>query len=239
MAELRPANRHAAGADLMQFLHSEDPYVPKQRRTTEMTAYKVYTLLAAGAAAALIAGCGSSEKKAASTTSATTSAYASATKSAYAPSYAATKTTSSASKMTATKAPVAAKAPAAAAVVKISAATVSGLGKVLVNSSGRTLYTFSPDQASKVTCVGSCAAIWPPVKLASGAKPLATGEVRQSLLGSDPDPEGGRVVTYKGWPLYTYVTDSAAGMATGQALNLNGGFWYVIAPSGEIIKKKP
>ncbi|HLI31454.1 MAG TPA: hypothetical protein VKU89_01765 [Solirubrobacteraceae bacterium] len=200
-----------------------------------MTAHKSCWLLAVAAAAALIAGCGSSEKKAAASTSTSSSAYAKATTGAYAPTYA---TTTSASSMTKAAA-AASKTTAAPAGVRIATASVSGLGKVLVDSSGRTLYTFSPDNASKVTCTSSCAAVWPPLKLEAGAKPVATGVVKQSLLGSDPDPEGGSVVTYKGWPLYTYVADSAAGMASGQALPLNGGIWYVIAPSGEIITKKP
>ena len=47
------------------------------------------------------------------------------------------------------------------------------------------------------------------------------------------------MVTYAGWPLYTYVTDTTSGQANGQALNLNGGLWYVISPSGKVISKKP
>lgn len=123
--------------------------------------------------------------------------------------------------------------------VKVSSATVQGLGPVLVNAQGRTLYIFVPDKDKQVTCVSSCAAVWPPAFLPAGQKPVAAGQVKQSLLASDPDPAGGRVITYAGWPLYTYVTDSAAGQATGQALNLNGGLWYVIAPSGKVIKKQP
>lgn len=123
--------------------------------------------------------------------------------------------------------------------VKISSATISGLGPVVVSAQGRTLYTFAPDKDKKVTCVSSCAAVWPPAFLRSGQKPVAAGAVKQSLLGSDPDPAGGRVITYKGWPLYTYVADRATGQATGQALNLNGGLWYVISPSGTVITKKP
>ncbi len=68
---------------------------------------------------------------------------------------------------------------------------------------------------------------------------MASGSVKQALLGSDPDPEGGRVITYAGWPLYTYVADTAQGTATGQAINLNGGMWYVLSPSGKMIKTKP
>jgi predicted lipoprotein with Yx(FWY)xxD motif len=129
-------------------------------------------------------------------------------------------------------------APAAGG-VKISSSTISGLGPVLVNAQGHTLYTFAPDSDKKVTCVSTCAAVWPPAFLPSGQKPVAAGLVRQSLLGSDPDPAGGRVITYAGWPLYTYVTDTAPGGATGQALNLNGGLWYVISPPGKVITTKP
>jgi predicted lipoprotein with Yx(FWY)xxD motif len=126
-----------------------------------------------------------------------------------------------------------------AASVVISTKTLPKLGTVLVNGKGRTLYMFVPDKRTKVSCVGACAAIWPPVKLAKGAKPTAAGTAKASLLGSDPNPAGGRVVTYNRWPLYTYVVDTAAGQAKGQALKLNGGLWYVLAPSGTVIRTKP
>jgi outer membrane protein assembly factor BamB len=123
--------------------------------------------------------------------------------------------------------------------VKISTRTIPRLGRVLVNAQGRTLYSFVPDKHHKVTCVGQCAAVWPPAFLPSGRKPVAAGRVKQALLGSDPDPAGGRVITYAGWPLYAFVSDTAPGAATGQALNLNGGLWYVLSPSGRVIKTKP
>jgi predicted lipoprotein with Yx(FWY)xxD motif len=114
---------------------------------------------------------------------------------------------------------------------------ISGLGTVLVNSRGLTLYMFEPDKQKKVTCKGSCAVIWPPLKLKSGQKPTAGGAARKGLLGSDPNPSGGRVVTYNHWPLYTYITDTKPGQAKGQGLNLNGGLWYVLSPAGKVIKK--
>jgi len=123
--------------------------------------------------------------------------------------------------------------------VRISTRKLPKLGTVLVNSKGRTLYMFVPDKRKKVTCVRACAAIWPPVKLPKGAKPVASGQAKSSLLGSDRDPTGGRVVTYAHWPLYTYVADTKAGTARGQALNLNGGLWYVLTPSGKVVRKKP
>ena len=128
--------------------------------------------------------------------------------------------------------------PTKTAPIVISTRKVGKLGTVLVNANGLTLYMFVPDKRKHVTCVSTCAVIWPPVKLPTGAKTLAKGQAKTKLLGSDRDPAGGRVVTYDGWPLYTYITDKKPGTATGQAINLNGGLWYALAPTGKIIKTK-
>lgn len=122
--------------------------------------------------------------------------------------------------------------------LQVTTRSVSGLGRILVNSRGYTLYMFVPDKREKVTCVKGCAVAWPPLKSPNGAKLVAANGVKASLLGTDPDPAGGRVVTYHGWPLYTYIADRRPGMAKGQALNANGGLWYVLSPSGAVIKKK-
>src|SRR5215475_5781956 len=110
---------------------------------------------------------------------------------------------------------------------------IKGLGTVLVNGKGFTLYIFVPDHHKKVTCKGTCAAIWPPLKVKKGHKPTAGGAARKKFLGLD-----GRVVTYNHWPLYTYVTDKKPGDHSGQGVN-NFGLWYVISPSGKVIKKHP
>jgi len=122
--------------------------------------------------------------------------------------------------------------------VTVKTRKIPKLGVVLVNSRGLTLYMFKPDRQKRVTCKGSCAVAWPPLKLKKGQKAIAAGAAKQKLLGSDKNPSGGRVVTYNRWPLYTYVADSKPGQARGQAQNLNGGLWYVLSPSGKIIKKK-
>ncbi len=131
-------------------------------------------------------------------------------------------------------------AAGAAASTRISSRGLPGLGQVLVNGQGKTLYIFVPDKHHKVTCIEECAEIWPPALLSGRQKPIAAGKVKRALLSSDPDPSvGERVITYKGWPLYTYATDVGPGMATGQAIDLNGGLWYVISPTGRVIKTKP
>jgi predicted lipoprotein with Yx(FWY)xxD motif len=122
--------------------------------------------------------------------------------------------------------------------VAVKTRTIKGLGVVLVNTKGRTLYVFMKDQHRHVTCTGSCASFWPPLKWKSSAKPKAGGAAKSALLGTDKNPAGGKVVTYNHWPLYTFVNDTAAGQAKGWNQNLNGGKWYVISASGKVVKHK-
>jgi predicted lipoprotein with Yx(FWY)xxD motif len=128
---------------------------------------------------------------------------------------------------------------AAGSAVTIRVRSLPRVGTVLVSSSGYTLYMFEPDARRRVTCTKLCAAAWPPVKISPGARLVAGPAVRADLLGSDPDPAGGRVVTYNGWPLYTYVSDVQPGWADGQDIDLNGGYWYVMRPSGEPLTERP
>jgi predicted lipoprotein with Yx(FWY)xxD motif len=113
-----------------------------------------------------------------------------------------------------------------------------GLGTILVNNKGFTLYMFVPDKQKRVTCKNACAAVWPPLKIKAGAKPTAGGLARKRLLGTYKTSSG-RVVSYNHWPLYTYVIDQKPGQVTGQAVDNSGGLWYVLSPRGKIIKTKP
>jgi predicted lipoprotein with Yx(FWY)xxD motif len=132
--------------------------------------------------------------------------------------------------------PAAGKAKAAPAKVTINSKQIGKFGNILVTSTGLVLYMFVPDKDQKVTCVSLCAATWPPVFVASGGTVTAGAGVQQSMLGTDPDPAGGKVVTYDGWPLYGYTGDQTPGQTTGQAVNVNGGLWYVINTAGQPVK---
>jgi len=110
----------------------------------------------------------------------------------------------------------------------------TGLGTVLVDARGRTLYLFEKDKRRRSGCYGGCAAYWPP--LLSAAKPRPGKGVRASLLGVTRRTDGKRQVTYAGHPLYTFVGDTRAGQTTGEGLTDFGAGWYVLAPSGRAIK---
>lgn len=117
---------------------------------------------------------------------------------------------------------------------------VKGLGVVLVNAKGRTLYVFMHDKQSRVTCLkaNGCSSFWPALKWTGSGKPTVAGTAKRSLVAWDKDPDGGKVVTYNKWPLYTYSGDSAAGQSNGEGQNLNGGKWYVISAKGTLVKHK-
>ena len=109
----------------------------------------------------------------------------------------------------------------------------SGLGTVLVDAKGRTLYLFEADKTTKSTCYGACAGVWPPLS-AAGA-PKAGPQVVASELGTTKRTDGTTEVTYHGHPLYYYAGDAQPGDTKGQGLDQFGAEWYVLAPSGSKI----
>ena len=111
----------------------------------------------------------------------------------------------------------------------------ANLGKVIASAQGRTLYMFRADHGTTSVCYGSCATYWPP--LLTKSKPVAGAGVKAALLGTTKRKDGKLQVTYKGHPLYTYVGDSKAGQTTGEGLDLSGGKWYALAPSGAVIDR--
>ncbi len=113
--------------------------------------------------------------------------------------------------------------------------SVSGLGPVLVDGQGITLYMFENDRRGTPSrCYGICAVQWPPLVLTSDTtRPLAGPGIRVSLLGTAPRSDGTTQVTYNGWPLYLWPPDRVPGKATGQALTNAGGRWYVLDPDGK------
>jgi predicted lipoprotein with Yx(FWY)xxD motif len=105
--------------------------------------------------------------------------------------------------------------------------TIGGVS-VLTNGSGRTLYSFAPDTPSSSACYGTCAAYWPPVI----GNPVAGQGVTVSKIATIRRTDGTLQVTYAGHPLYTYVGDTAPGQASGNDINLNGGFWHEVPAAG-------
>lgn len=96
------------------------------------------------------------------------------------------------------------------------------LGKVLTDKDGRTLYFFSKDAAGTSVCTGNCEVNWPVFSAADLTKidaNLTAGDFA-SITRADGKPQ----TTYKGWPLYYFKDDAAAGDVKGENV---GGIWFV------------
>jgi len=113
----------------------------------------------------------------------------------------------------------------------IGTAQIAGLGTVLVNSEGMTVYEFTVDHGTKSECYEACEAAWPPV-VAKG-KPTAGEGAMASALGTTKRKDGTMQVTYDGHPLYTYAADSAPGEANGSEVE---GTWFVLNTGGTAVK---
>jgi predicted lipoprotein with Yx(FWY)xxD motif len=113
----------------------------------------------------------------------------------------------------------------------------SSIGKILVNSKGRTLYLFQKDTGARSACTGACAKNWPPL-LASGKPTLGSG-ARASLIGTANRSAGRPQVTYNGHPLYLFVGDHKAGDTNGQGVNAFGAGWYALSQAGAQVTASP
>jgi len=112
----------------------------------------------------------------------------------------------------------------------------SPVGPVLATGKGYTLYDFVPDTATSSACVSStCVFLWPPLVLPSDEAPTVAKGLKQSLVDEIKRPDGAVQVSYGGHPLYTWNGDTKPGVITGQAIDNEGGYWYVVGPDGNQI----
>jgi predicted lipoprotein with Yx(FWY)xxD motif len=116
----------------------------------------------------------------------------------------------------------------------VGAASVPELGRILVDSKGRTLYLFQKDSGTTSTCSGGCAAAWPPLR-ATG-KPIVGTSLSASKLTTSPRSDGKPQLVYNGHPLYRYSADQKPGDTDGQGLNAFGAAWYVVSSAGTLVK---
>src|SRR4051794_36676141 len=110
------------------------------------------------------------------------------------------------------------------------------LGKILVDSQGRSLYLFRKDIGTTSECTGACAAAWPPLRVTG--KPVVGTAVSASKIGTTTRSDGKPQVTYNGHPLYLYSADQKPGDTNGQGLNVFGGGWFALSAAGNMVSTK-
>jgi predicted lipoprotein with Yx(FWY)xxD motif len=87
----------------------------------------------------------------------------------------------------------------------------TSLGKVVADSTGRTVYELVGDPASNTKCTGACLSIWPAVM------------------------SGGKIAVVHGHPVFTFSGDSASGQTHGQGVKDSFGLWLALNPQGQPI----
>jgi predicted lipoprotein with Yx(FWY)xxD motif len=113
----------------------------------------------------------------------------------------------------------------------------TGIGRILVNSQGHTLYLFKADQGTKSACTGACAGAWPPL-LVKGKPTLGKG-IDAALVSMAARPEGTTQLTYDGHPLYLFAHDQKAGETNGQGVSAFGARWFALNSAGNQVSAQP
>jgi predicted lipoprotein with Yx(FWY)xxD motif len=113
------------------------------------------------------------------------------------------------------------------AVVTVNTGNASGVGTVLVNADGMTLYHWKGETTSSLQCKGTCLSTWL-IATATGGAPTGGMHVTGKLSTFSRSDGAGTQVTYNSLPLYTYTGDSKPGEANGQGLD---GVWFAVTPS--------
>lgn len=97
----------------------------------------------------------------------------------------------------------------------VSIKQVDGIGTVLVDASGKALYTADVEADGKVRCKDACTSFWVPLAAPAG-EPTAADDVGK--LGVIERPDGMKQVTADGKPLYTFSEDTG-GKVTGDGFS--------------------
>jgi predicted lipoprotein with Yx(FWY)xxD motif len=105
-------------------------------------------------------------------------------------------------------------------------------GKAFVTDRGMTLYTLSRDPLNFSTCYGKCAKVWPPYKVAPGAKVKRGWTIITRRDGS-------HMWAYRGNPVYLFFKDKRPGDAYGAGISDRWGMWHVATVSGGGYGQKP
>ncbi|GAA4271585.1 hypothetical protein U6A24_13445 [Aquimarina gracilis] len=98
-------------------------------------------------------------------------------------------------------------------------------GSILTDKDGMSLYFFSRDSKGESACNSDqCVSSWPifytsDVTLDAGLNASDFGEITRT--------DGTKQTTYKGWPLYYFAGDNAAGDTNGDKVGNN---WYIAKP---------
>jgi predicted lipoprotein with Yx(FWY)xxD motif len=112
----------------------------------------------------------------------------------------------------------------------LASGVIAGVGTVLTDGKGMTLYRFDKDTSKPPVsnCEGDCIAKWPPAVAPAGD--IQVNGVDKALVTTLDRKDGSKQILVNGWPMYHFAQDAVPGDAKGQGV---GGTWFAAAPDGK------
>lgn len=107
----------------------------------------------------------------------------------------------------------------------VKTASKEGTGTYLTDAQGMTLYWFKNDTAGQSACAGECLQKWPLFYREKVAAPAGT---MADEFASITREDGAKQTTFRGYPLYYFIQDKAAGDTKGHGIK---DVWYVVDPA--------
>jgi predicted lipoprotein with Yx(FWY)xxD motif len=107
-----------------------------------------------------------------------------------------------------------------------------GLGKYLTDTESKTLYWFKKDSPGTSACSGACLEKWPIYFRETVAPPQG---ISKDDFGTITREDGKKQTTFRGYPLYYWVSDVNPGDTKGQGIN---DVWFVVNPDNFPPKSK-
>jgi predicted lipoprotein with Yx(FWY)xxD motif len=106
----------------------------------------------------------------------------------------------------------------------------ASLGTILTDKSGKSLYYFTRDVKGSSACTSEqCLAAWP---VFYEEKLVLDKGLDTKDFATITRTDGQKQTTFKGWPLYYYAQDAAAGETKGENV---GKVWYVAKPDYSLL----
>lgn len=105
----------------------------------------------------------------------------------------------------------------------------STFGKILTDSQGKSLYFFSDDANGTSACVEGCLNNWP---IFYEENITIDEGLDLDDFGTLTRADGQKQTTYKGWPLYYFITDANLGDTYGDGVN---GDWFIAKPDYSVM----
>ncbi|AMV70472.1 hypothetical protein JCM30471_24670 [Desulfuromonas carbonis] len=107
---------------------------------------------------------------------------------------------------------------------EVKVAEKAGIGHYLTDAEGKTLYWFKKDMPGMSACSGGCVGNWP---IFYRESVMAPAEAAAADFATITREDGQQQTTFRGYPLYCFAGDSAAGETNGQGLKE---VWFVVDP---------